>query len=78
MPPQAPFNPVFLPPWIGLPLPKTLTPSQAIQLYGHIRTVAFYLDAITALVPQTRDSPIQVRSVGPTYPRVTKLTVTMS
>lgn len=59
MPPGS-FEPVFYPPWVGVPPPKTLTPSQAKQLYGHIRTVAFYLDAITAMIPQTRDSPIQV------------------
>jgi hypothetical protein len=58
--PRAPFDPVFYPPLVGIPPPKTLTPSQAKHLYAHIRTVAFYLDAITALVPQTRDSPIQV------------------
>ncbi|CCA67189.1 related to siderophore iron transporter mirc [Serendipita indica DSM 11827] len=58
MPPS--FNPVFLPPWVGFPPPKTLSPRVAKQLYDHIRTVAFYLDAMTALVPQTRDSPVQI------------------
>lgn len=54
------FTPKFYPPWVGIPPPNTLSPSQAKHLYDHIRTVAFYLDAITALVPQTRDSPVQV------------------
>ncbi|PVG00872.1 hypothetical protein CPB86DRAFT_700374 [Serendipita vermifera] len=54
-----PTNPTFFPPWLGIP-PTIRTPVQAKRLYDHIRTIAFYLDAITALHPQTRNSPIQV------------------
>jgi len=59
-PPSAPFQVVFYPPWLGWPLPRILTPSQAKHLYLHIKTVAFYLDALTVFVPQTRNSPFQV------------------
>jgi len=58
--PNPPFRAVFYPPWLGWPLPRTLAPSQAKHLYLHIKTVAFCLDALTAFVPQTRDSPVQV------------------
>jgi len=58
-PPLA-FRAVPYPPWLGWPLPRTLTQSQAKHLYLHIKTVAFFLDALTAFVPQTRDSPIQI------------------
>jgi hypothetical protein len=61
-PPNPPFQAVLYPPWLGWPLPRTLTPSQANRLYLHIKTVAFYLDALTAFVPQMRNSPIQVSS----------------
>ncbi|KAG8823749.1 hypothetical protein FRC17_009240 [Serendipita sp. 399] len=56
------FTPVFFPPVaeMGFPPRVPTNPLKARQLYLHIRTVAFYLDAITALVPQTRDSPVQV------------------
>ena len=70
---NPPFQAVFYPPWLGWSLPRTLTPSQAKHLYLHIKTVAFYLDAFTAFVPQTRDSPIQVRKCS-NYPDLTDLT----
>ncbi|KAG8869263.1 hypothetical protein FRC20_001842 [Serendipita sp. 405] len=60
MPPS--FTPVFFPPVeaMGFPPRVPSNPLKAKQLYDHIRTIAFYLDAITALVPQTRDSPVQI------------------
>jgi len=57
--PNPPFRAVYYPPWLGWPLPRTLTPSQAKHLYLHIKTVAFYLDALSVLIPQTRDFPVQ-------------------
>ena len=60
--PKPPFQAVVYPPWLGWRLPRTLTPSQAKHLYLHIKTVAFYLDALTAFIPQTRDLPFQVSS----------------
>lgn len=60
---RPPFQAVYYPPWLGWPLPRTLTPSQANHLYLHIKTVAYYLDALTAFIPQTRDSPVQVSNL---------------
>ncbi|KAF8591742.1 hypothetical protein K439DRAFT_1626740 [Ramaria rubella] len=58
MPQQVPntsFKPNFIPVWRK---PKDLIEAQ--RLYDHIRTVAFYLDALSSMIPALDGFPIQI------------------
>lgn len=43
-----------------MPTSSARNPVEAQHLYDHIRTVAFYLDALTSAVPAFQDSPVQI------------------
>jgi len=52
-------NPSFKPNFVPV-LRKPRNPAEAQRLYDHIRTVAFYLDALSALIPSLDGLPIQI------------------
>ncbi|KAH7099592.1 hypothetical protein BKA62DRAFT_303567 [Auriculariales sp. MPI-PUGE-AT-0066] len=54
--PSTNFNIVFVPPFIRRPK----NPVEGQRLYDHIRTIAFMLDAVTALSPALKNSPVHV------------------
>lgn len=54
--PSTNFKPVPFPPLLR----KPRNPAEGQRLYDHIRTVAFALDALTALSPSLQGSPIHI------------------